>query len=520
LSKNFARAELAKAKALELAEKLNLKGELEEIEAKLYEFKRSIIPKGLHVLGKNYSLEELKDFVLLLSRYERGEVKSLQRLIAEKKGLKLEELKVAELKALENEARKVVEEFLSGKSVDSALRKTLEYCVEVAKKFAENSAEIENLVKALEAGYIEPSTGGDVIRNPEALPTGRNLYQFDPLKVPTESATLRGKRIAEETLKRFFEKHGRYPESVAVILWGFETAQTNGETVAQIFEYLGVELVHKTAWEKEIRIKPLEELICGFFREMFPNVVELIEKAFKAVAELDESEEMNYVKKHGFGFRIFGPVATEYGTRMLQLVEDSAWQSEGELAEAYLSSMCYAYGKGVYGLEARKEFESLLKTVELVSQVRSSNDYEITDLDHYYEFFGGLAKAVETLSGKKAEMLIADSTKEEVKVESVAESIERGTVTRTLNPKWIEEMLKHGFLGVQKIADRIEYLLGLVLDEETFERLKELNVYATREILEKLLEAEKRGYWKAGDSKKKVEEKYLEVDGILEEVIV
>jgi cobaltochelatase CobN len=121
-------------------------------------------------------------------------------------------------------------------------------------------------------------------------------------------------------------------------------------------------------------------------------------------------------------------------------------------------------------------------------------------------------------------------------VESVKESIERGTITRTLNPKWIEEMLKHGFNGVQKIADRIEYLLGLsattnavedrlwdkiaerfILDEKLFNRLKELNAYAVREMLEKLLEAEKRGYWDAGELRKKIEEKYLEIEGILEE---
>lgn len=541
-----ARAEIAKRKALELAEKLNLKGGFEEIEAKLYEFKRSIIPKGLHVLGKSYSFEELKEFVLLLSRYDRGEVKSLQRLIAEKRGLKLENAR--ELRIVDDEAKRIVEDFLSGKKVDAEFKRTLEHRFEIAKKFAENSQEIENLLNALEAHYIEPSTGGDVVRNPEALPTGRNLYQFDPMKAPTESASERGKAIAKETLKKFFEKHNKYPESVAVVLWGFETAQTYGETVAQIFEYLGVEIVHKTAWEKEIRVRPLEELkrpridvvvtICGFFREMFPNLVELIDKAFEIVSKLEEPENMNYVKKHKAKFRIFGPVATEYGTRMLQLVEDSAWEKESDLAEAYLSSMCYAYGRNAHGLEAREDFEEILKTVELVSQIRSSNDYEITDLDHYYEFFGGLAKAVETLKGKKAEMLIADTTKEFPRVESVSDSIERGTVTRTLNPKWIEEMLKHGFLGVQKIADRVEYLLGLaattnavenwiwdrvaerfVLDEKMFERLKKLNVYTTREILERLLEAEKRGYWKAEELKKKVEEKFLEVDGILEEVI-
>uniref|UniRef100_A0A7J2TJN4 Magnesium chelatase subunit H n=1 Tax=Archaeoglobus fulgidus TaxID=2234 RepID=A0A7J2TJN4_ARCFL len=553
MEKSLGKAEALKGRILELAEKLGLEADLDKIEAKIYEFKRSIIPKGLHVIGKKYGPQELRDFMILLARYDRAGMKSLYRLIAEEKGLEYE--KIAEnpkiMKMIDEEAKKVVEEFLSG-NARKEFREALEYIYDIAEKFSDNSLELENLLKALNGEYIEPSVGGDVMRNPEVLPTGRNLYQFDPLRIPTEFAVERGRKTAREMIEIYRRKHGKYPESVAFVLWGFETAQTFGETVAQIFELLGVELIHKTAWEKEIRVRSPEELgrpridvvvtICGFFRDMFPNLIELIDKAIRLVSELSESEDFNFVKKHGkelkSQLRIFGPMPTEYGTRMLQLVEDSAWHNESDLANAYVSSMCYAYGKDVHGIEARDVFENLLKTVDMVSQVRSSIDYEITDLDHYYEFFGGLSKAVELARGKKAEMIIVDSTKEFARVESVKDSIERGTITRTLNPKWIEEMLKHGFNGVQKIADRIEYLLGLaattnavenrlwdkiaerfVLDEDLFRRMKEANIYAVREILEKLLEAERRGYWKAGEIRKKIEEKYLEIDGILEEVV-
>ncbi|MEM4565215.1 MAG: cobaltochelatase subunit CobN [Archaeoglobaceae archaeon] len=536
-------AEIIKTKIIDLAKKLNLGEDIDKLELKLYEFKRSIIPKGLHVIGERYGEKELKDFMLALS------LRKITKILADKKGWSLENL--SKRKLLEEEAERIVERFLSGEKIDKDVEEVLKESFETAKKFVDNSLEIENLFEALDGKYVEPSVGGDVIRNPEALPTGRNIYAFDPLKVPTEGAVERGKKIAEKTLKRFYESNGRYPETVAVVLWGFETAKTYGETVAQIFEYLGVEVIHKTPWEKELRVRSLEELkrpridvvvtICGFFREMFPNVIDLLDKAFKIVSELEESEEMNFVKKHSKkigNYRIFGPRATEYGTRMLQLVEDSAWNSEDQLVEAYLSSMCFAYGRNFHSIEAREEFKELLKTVELVSQVRSSNDYEITDLDHYYEFFGGIAKSVEILKGQKPEMLIADSTTEILKVESIGDAIEKGSVTRTLNPLWIEEMLKHRFLGVQKIADRVENLLGFsattgvanwiwdrvaerfVLEENMFNRLKELNVYATKEIVEKLLEAERRGYWKASDeAKSKLVEKFMELDGILEEVV-
>ncbi len=557
--KDEPRAEIAKKKALELAEKLNLGNNLDEIETKLYEYKRSIIPKGLHVIGEKYTLEELEEFITLVARYDRGETKSLNRLIAEKKGLTYEEVinNPSKLKEIEEEAKDIVKRFLKGERFPE-YEKTLKYAVEVAKKFADNTLELENLIEGLNGLYIEPCVGGDVIRNPEVLPTGRNIYAFDPLKVPTESAVERGKRIAEITIKKYLEKHGKYPEGVGVVLWGFETAKTYGETVAQILEYIGVRVVHVSPWEKKLEVIPLEELgrpridvivtICGFFRDMFPNIMELLDKAFRMVAELDEPEEMNFIKKHAkelgnYGdlskARIFGPTSTEYGTRLLQLVEDSVWNEERDLAEAYISSMGYAYTKGHYSKEAHEVFEGLLRKVDLVSQVRDSHDYEITDLDHYYEFFGGLSKSIEILKGEKPEMLIADSTMEVVKVESVKDAIERGTITRTLNPKWINEMLKHDFHGAQKIADRVEYLLGLaattnavenwvwdkvaerfVLNEELFERLKESNPYATKEILERLLEANKRGYWRADEEiLEELENKYLMVDGMLEEDI-
>jgi len=473
--KNPARAETAKAKVFELAEKLGMEKDLEKIEGKIYEYKRSIIPKGLHVIGKRYDLQELKDFVLLFSRYDRAGLKSLHRLIGEKKGLDFE--KVLEdprmLRLVDEEAKKVVEEYFSGKP-KREFEETLNYYKKVAESFSQTAMEMENLIKALRGEYVEPSVGGDVIRNPEVLPTGRNLYQFDPLRIPTEAATERGKKAAKKIIERYFKSYGKYPESIALVLWGFETAQTFGETVAQIFEFLGVEVIHKTAWEKEIKVKSLEELgrpridvvvtICGFFRDMFPNLIELIDRGVKLVSELEEPEEFNFVKKHKkelkSHLRLFGPVSTEYGTRMLQLVEDGAWESEKDLANAYLSSMCYGYSKGIHGVEAREVFERLLNTVDIVSQTRSSVDYEITDLDHYYEFFGGLSKAVELIKGEKAQMVIVDSTQEMAKVESIKDSIERGTITRTLNPKWIEEMLKHGFNGVQKIADRLSIYWG------------------------------------------------------------
>jgi cobaltochelatase CobN len=275
------------------------------------------------------------------------------------------------------------------------------------------------------------------------------------------------------------------------------------------------------------------------------------------VASLDEDPEQNFVKKHSLkafeeikgevedekiarrlsAARLFGPPAGEYGTKVIPLIETSNWKDEGDLAEVHIQSMNHVYMENVHAERVDKLYRSLLSEVDMVSQVRDSNDYEIVDLDHYYEFFGGLSKSVEKVKGEKPEMLVSDTTKEVIKTEEIASVIERGVRTRLLNPKWIDEMLKHDFHGAQQVADRVEYLLGLaattnavenwvwdkvaeryVFDEEMLRRLKENNKWALMEIMKRLLEAESRGYWEATREQiERLKETYLSIEGWIEE---
>ena len=588
------RAEILRRRIEEKARENNLGSDDPEVVLEeLYEMKRSIIPRGLHVLGRRYSEEEILDFVTLLLRYDRGEVRSLHRILAEAGGMNYDLLlrnPSAEiegkagariLEEIEEKVREVVslafedvEEAIRRAGVEGVLaeeaRKALRFGLDAARRYANNEGELEGLLRGLSGRFVVPNLGGDVIRDPGVLPTGRNIYQFDPNLIPSEAACERGAEIAENTLRYYLAKHGRYPESVGVVLWGFETTKTRGETVGQILHYLGVRVRRKGgSWYPELEIVPLEELgrpridclinICGFFRDMFPNVMALLNRAFEKVAELEEPLEMNFIRKHSLEAlerlradvkdertarrlshaRLFGPSAGEYGTKVVPLIETSNWRGEEDLAEAHIRSMNHAYAENIHAERLDDLYRSLLAKVDLVSQVRDSHDYEITDLDHYYEFFGGLAKSVEHMKGKKPEMLISDTTKEAIKTEEVGRAISRGVRTRLLNPKWIEGMLEHDFHGAQKIADRVEYLLGLaattgtvedwiwegvarrfVLDEEMRKRLSENNKFAFMEIARRLLEAAERGYWKAtGEEIERIREIYAEEEGILEESI-
>ena len=567
-------------KVLDLASKYGLGGTVEEVYDKIQDYKRSLIPKGLHVIGQKLSEEEILDYLTFIARYDREGVSSIHRLLIEAEGLCYDEVlknpykmgkngkTYAEiLSETEVKVREIIKKHLLGGGgalhleirVDGKkLEKAFSFLEDICNRIVQSN-EVEAVLNALEGKFIPPGPGGDFVRNPEIFPTGRNTYQLDPTRIPTDTAMERGRIVAEEYIRQFYEKNGRYPRMLSMVLWGFETMKTGGETVAAIFHLLGVRPVWKGLYIRELEVIPLSELkrpridvcvnICGIFRDTFYNVVELLNKAFKLVAELDEPDDMNYVRanmhemasEHGemAKFRIFGPPEGLYATSLTALIESSSWKSESELVNAYIESMKFAYGENKRNVEAGKLLESMLSKVDLVAQVRDTVEYEITDLDHYYEFLGGLAKTVEEKGGKKPLVLLADTTKETIKVEDARESTKRGILTRTVNPRWLNAMLEHGSSGATKIADRVEYMLGIaatlgsienwmwekatenmVFNEAIKRKICGKNPWALCKIIEKLLEAAKRGYWKADKSViDRLKREYLEVEKILEDKV-
>ncbi|MDH7597323.1 MAG: magnesium chelatase subunit H [Methanothrix sp.] len=575
------RAERLRERILESAGRLNIRAKsIDEIQDVLYEMKRRIIPKGLHVLGERYSDEDLKNFLQMLLRYDRDGVRSLNSIVAEALGMDYRELlknRSREINEIDRICSEIINAAMKGSGerypveirghLNSELKKTLRYGLETVRRYSENHTEIENFLRGLDCRFIEPSVGGDIIRSPHALPTGRNLVQFDPTRVPTPDAIKRGEEIAENTIQACMDRTGSYPNMVGVILWGFETTKTGGETIGQILSYLGVRL-ERDPGSMAFRLVPftLDELgrprvdclvnICGFFRDMFPNVVQLLDRAFALVSSLDEPLDLNYVRKHTLenmsillqkGIderqarvlakgRIFGPRAGEYGTRMLPLIEDSVWRTEEELAEVYASSMSHIYTEGVHAQQHPDLYRSNISRVDLVSQIRDSHDWEFVDLDHYFEFFGGLSSAIRSVRGREPVMLVSDTTGEIIRTEDIRSAVEMGVRTRLLNPRWIDGMLAHRFHGAQQIADRIENMLGLaatthsveswiwssiaeryIFDEIMRKRLLENNQYAAVKIGEWLMEAYRRGYWNANDDEmERLRRICLEMEGEIE----
>ncbi len=518
---------------VEIAEELHLPDDPVQLSRELFRMKRKMIPHGLHVMDKEWSVAEKADYLTGVLRIDRG-FPSLNKIISQHQHLEWEKIKhTGKGEQVEKLSRETVERLLNGEKSDYIDDSYRQYVESLVQRIDFKNESL-SLFRVLEGDYLQPACGGDPVRDPDVYPTGRPMNAFNPTKIPTVVASERGKNAANQLVNQFLQAKGHYPGSVGIVLWAFETMKTGGDTISTIFHLLGLRMKHKkNVWFREFEVIPLSELnrpridvmvtICGIFRDTLGTHVELINRAFDLVASLDEPEEMNFIKKHRQKAaesndemamaRIFGPSPSEYGTSMRSLIETSNWEEEKQLVDSYDNSMNYAYYKGRI-TRSPDAFSKVASTVELVSQERDNHEYEVTDLDHYYEFFGGLARSVKEKRGENPEILLVDSTDDEMLVEDASENIERATRTRLLNPKWIEGMLSHEYHGASKIKDRVEYMMALaattgkvkdwvfedianslVFDEEMHNKLKENNKHATHKIEELMMETHHRGYW-------------------------
>ncbi|ANS74429.1 hypothetical protein AWM70_07415 [Paenibacillus yonginensis] len=565
----------------EAAQSLHLNGDdLEEIEKELYRMRRSLIPHGLHILGDRNSRQHAADYMGFVLKHDRAEARSLVSLLAARKQWDYEQLvernQLEALESLDKEAAAVTDLFARTGEIPFTRSGSPEWEQEWSKtwafgkqafELAQANRELEQLTHALDGKYVPAKLAGDVVRHPHILPSGYNLYQFDPRAVPSDTAVKRGERLAANTLALYKKEQGAFPSTIAVVMWGLETSRTQGETFGQILSYLGARIARRNALNQPVyEFIPVQELgrprmnvvinICGFFRDMFPNLIEDLNQLFEQISTLEEDDTDNEFKKQTHRIyeqlvkdgmnpkaawdlacaRIFGPAEGEYGARVNKLVETRAWTEEADLGRSYMDSLKYVYSRQTRGQEAGDLFSMNLKAVDIVSQVRSNHEHEVTDLDHYYEYFGGLAKSVELSKGTRAEIYISDTTGQHVLTEDVQASIQRGLQTRILNPKWMDGLLEHSYHGVQKIAERFHNMLGLaattskvetwmfsalhetyVADEQRSRQMEENNRWAYHHMLETLLESHQRQYWEASEEElSRLYNRMMELEGELE----
>ena len=398
--------------------------------------------------------------------------------------------------------------------------------------------ELPAIIHALDGGYVRPAPGGDLLRNADVLPTGRNLHGFDPFRIPSAFAVRDGARQAERLLDRHRAEGNALPETVAMVQWGTDNLKTEGGPISQALWLLGAAPRHDSYGRLAgARLVPLEELgrprvdvivtLSGIFRDLLPLQTRLLAEAALLAAEADEPVESNFVRKHALAYqqqhggdltdaalRVFGNTDGAYGANVNQLVDGGAWNDEEELAEAYVRRKGFAFGVSGRPQRQDKVLAHVLASVDIAYQNLDSIEMGVTTVDHYFDTLGGVSRAVRRVRGTGAAVYIGDQTRGDGTVRTLAEQVSLETRTRALNPKWYEALLAHGYEGVRQIEAHVTNTFGwsattgqvapwvyqqltqtYVLDDEMRQRLAQLNPTATAKLANRLIEAHERRYW-------------------------
>ncbi|MEM0980048.1 MAG: magnesium chelatase subunit H [Cyanobacteria bacterium P01_H01_bin.58] len=596
------------ASDLSVDDRSNLVG---KIYIKLMEIESRLLPCGLHVIGLPPSAEEAIATLVNIAGLDREEdgIKSLQRIIAESIDRDIDEIygnsdrgildDVQLLYDINQGVREAVAALVR-EQIDSNGRVTmvsrlnflnighkepwinalqeagyenvdaeaikplmeyLEFCLE--QVCADN--ELGALLKGLEGEYVLPGPGGDPIRNPDVLPTGKNLHALDPQSIPTLAAVQSAKIVVDRLLERQRQDNdGNYPETIATVLWGTDNIKTYGESLAQMLWFIGVKPVPDALGRvNKLELIPLEELgrprvdivvnCSGVFRDLFINQMALLDKGVKMAAEADEPLEMNFVRKHALeqaeqmgvdlrtaATRIFSNASGSYASNVNLAVENSSWEEESELQEMYLKRKSFAFNSDNPGVmdNSRELFEASLKKAEVTFQNLDSSEISLTDVSHYFD--SDPTKVVASLrgDGTKPASYVADTTTANAQVRTLSETVRLDSRTKLLNPKWYEGMLSHGYEGVRELSKRLVNTMGwsatadavdnwvyedtnttFIKDPEMCKRLMDLNPNSFRRMVSTLLEVNGRGYWETSDENlERLQELYQEVEDRIEGV--
>merc|ERR1712087_242090 len=437
----------------------------------------------------------------------------------------------------------------------------LEFCLK--QVVADN--ELGGIMELLNGQFLMPAPGGDPIRNPDVLPTGRNMHALDPSAIPTTAAVEVSQDVVRKLLEKLADENGgEYPESIAFTLWGTDNIKTYGESLAQVLALVGVRPVADSLGRvNKVELIPLEELgrpridvvvsCSGVFRDLFINQMNLMDRGIKMAAEADEPIEMNFVRKHALeqakelnvsvreaAARVFSNAAGSYSANVGLAIENGGWEDESQLQDQFLTRKGFAFNADKPGVldSATDIFKSSLKKVDVTFQNLDSSEISITDVSHYYD--SDPTKVVSGLRDdkKKPMSMMADTTTANAQVRSLGETVRLDARTKLLNPKFYEGMLSTGYEGVREIQKRLRNTMGwsatagevdnfvfedantvFIDDPEMQKRLLDTNPNAFRDMVTTFLEANGRGYWDSSEENiERLQELYAEVEDRIEGV--
>ncbi|RFM31423.1 cobaltochelatase subunit CobN [Chitinophaga silvisoli] len=415
---------------------------------------------------------------------------------------------------------------------------------------ASGPAEMNALMDALNGKYIPAGQGNDPIRNPASLPTGKNFYAFDPSKLPSRDVYKAGSDLAAQLIARC----DTFPEKVTFNLWSTETIRHEGVIESQILALMGVAPTYDGFGRVSgVQLLPLNRprvdvviIPSGLYRDMFPNLMALLDQAVSLVKDADEPD--NYVRKHILAttqklraqgvndslaarlaaVRMFSVPSGAYGTGLEDVIQSSGtWNDETQVSDVYFNRMSHLYGQHFWGDKAENTDSSLPKNLSMqlmkstlsgtkvVVHSRSSNLYGALDNDDLFQYLGGAAMAIRAIDGKSPEVVITNLSHGKGVQESLDTYIGQELQSRYLNPKWIDKMLQEGYAGGRMINKVVANVWGWqvtvpeAIDENNWQQLYDTyingerkkqfaeghNLYAYQVMISRMLETVRKDYW-------------------------
>lgn len=573
---------------------------IQRIHLWIEELKNSAVTDGLHIFGEAPEGTLCENMLRMLVRVHNGDIMSLNDAVLTARGYDAEAIKDKPAEWIDGRTASVVydEATESARALVSALaksgycssfvgpiidavnfagdcgplREVLTFiCDTVYPRLMRTGDEIKNIMAGLSGRFVEPGLGGNPTRgNVALLPTGRNFFAGDPAEIPSRGAWEIGQKLARQSLAHYMNETGEYPESIAMVIWSGNVLKTCGEDFGEIFSLMGVRPVYlgQTSKVTGVEAVPVSELghpridvtlrISGLFRDMYPNLIDLMDAAVSRAAAQDEPDEENYIRKHvnadmlellngGISedealnqahIRVFGCPAGGYGAGVSNLISNKNWTDYSDIAKVYETWSGNAYGRKHHGTAAQELFRRRLSTVGMTIKNETTIEVDMLSSDDFFSYHGGLITCVKSNSGKTPVSITGHSDDpDRPLVRDTAKETARIMRSRILNPKWLKGLKRHGFKGAQEISKAVDSFFGwdasadvaedwmyeniaqkFLLDPETREWIESVNPGVLYNVAGKLLEADKRGMWQAkADTLRQLKGIYLKTEGILEE---
>ena len=529
---------------------------IDQLHAHLHELAKEAQPLGLHTFGISDEERLRIGNILMMLGNQAWEGVAADQAEAD-------EVFVGHYKNLQSsEPYQWVKRYVvDGESIDELNPKLRDVLIKARDYYLKLDASNESaaFLSALNGSYIPTTYGGDPIKNPDTLPTGRNMYGFDPSRIPTKAAWEAGKDAMNQLIAEHKKLHGSAPKKLTFTLWSVETMRHQGILEAEALYAMGAEPIWDEGGRvRDVRLIPREQLgreridivlsATGLYRDHFPNAMKQLSRAAQLCADVNESDNPIYANaqrikrsliEKGLSAeaaynasvtRIFSSESGRYGTGLddATLATDT-WKNEkdgnAKLAGLYLSKMQFAYGpdEKEWGEKGNgiNLYAKHLRGTEGAVLSRTSNLYGMLTTDDPFQYLGGISVALKYLDGKAPELYISNLRGNGGgKIEGAAQFMSRELSTRNLHPGYIEGQMKEGYAGTLQVLDGINNFWGwtavakeIVRDDQWKEFadvyvkdkyklglnkwFEKHNPHAQAQMIERMLEAHRKGYWKS-----------------------